>query len=199
MRSKFVAVPHIFVAHGTTFSAFSGDPVLSPVNINSDPTTENSFDMVGMTFGDRNEKIIICAGYNPVRETCFIYNFETDTRHNASSMSMKRGASAGTKMVDGRFWVTGGNDQGGGGYQATSEIYDPDTDTWSVGPTLPDQRINHCLVRLYDDRDEYIMFGGRAATCCYDTAFIFDATETWVPAANMQYASRVQACDRVNA
>ena len=82
----------------------------------------------------------------------------------AGGMALARVNASLTLLRDGRVLVSGGEDPAGSEYvlYATSEIFDPLTNTWSPGPDLSEPRSDHTATLLPDgtgspgrrDRDE---------------------------------------------
>ena len=83
----------------------------------------------------------------------------------AGSMQYPRNGATVTTLPDGRVLVSGGTarqeslfEQGEGELIAFTELYDPATNTWSVGPELAIPRTNHTATALLDGR--VLMTGG---------------------------------------
>jgi N-acetylneuraminic acid mutarotase len=87
----------------------------------------------------------------------------------AASMSTARFGASATALLNGRVLVAGG-----GGYDASAEVYDPGTGTWSPTGPMTEARSNQAAVRLADGR--VLVVSGDS----YDAA----STEIYNPAAN---------------
>jgi hypothetical protein len=64
-------------------------------------------------------------------------------------------------LPDGHIWATGG--QGRNKSETTSELWNPQTKTWSSGPDLPIPMVNHTAV-LNEQRDTVLLAGGYFST-----------------------------------
>lgn len=109
----FIKAAHIYVGNGNSFDVWRTDTsphehIEDLGKIDPDLSTANSEGQVGTAFGDRDEKIIVCGGANPMRNSCFVYDSASDTKTATADMSTNRGYSAGVKLLNGSFWVTGG-------------------------------------------------------------------------------------------
>ena len=63
-----------------------------------------------------------------------------------------RGQHSATLLRDGRVLVAGGVGEPVGSGGATSELYDPVSDTWSSGPPMRGERRGHVAALLKDGR-----------------------------------------------
>lgn len=80
-----------------------------------------------------------------------------------ASLPEKRSGTDAALLPDGRVLVAGGYspkyvDSNGNSLPEPTEIYDPSTNAWSLGPALPHMRYGHHLVRLGDGR--LVVVGG---------------------------------------
>ncbi len=119
---------------------------------------------------------------------CEIYDPATDSWTAAASMNMRRERFAMVKLPDGRLLATGGI---GGApntneniSQATCEIYDPATDTWTPVASLPSIRNSHAAILLNNGlvlcTRGYSTSGGYLGDCeLYDPL-----TDVWTPTAS---------------
>jgi hypothetical protein len=86
-----------------------------------------------------------------VRRTAVLVDPVAGTAVPAAPMARRRIGHSATRMPDGRVVVVGGvsNLTSGGGSgaaqsaESTTEVYDPTTDMWSFGPSLPQRRVGH--------------------------------------------------------
>ena len=108
-------------------------------------------------------RVLAVGGYDitgVVNATAEIFDPNTNTVSAAASMSFARTQHTATLLNDGRVLVTGGgsnfdlSDPLGslGSASATTEIYDPVSDTWSLGPGLAKPTIGHTATLLDDGR-----------------------------------------------
>jgi N-acetylneuraminic acid mutarotase len=108
-------------------------------------------------------RVLAVGGYDitgVVNGTAEIYDPTTDSSAAVASMSFARTQHTATRLNDGRVLVTGGgsnfdlSDPLGslGSATATTEIYDPVNDTWSLGPGLAKPTIGHTATLLDDGR-----------------------------------------------
>ena len=81
-----------------------------------------------------------------------IYDPVKDAWTPAGGMALARVNASLTLLRDGRVLVSGGEDPAGSEYvlYATSEIFDPLTNTWSPGPDLSEPRSDHTATLLPD-------------------------------------------------
>ena len=95
-----------------------------------------------------------------------------------------------TKLLDGRLLLAGGSDR----FLAT-ELYEPDSDTWSAAGFLTEPRQGHTATLLPDGR--VLIVGGRAARALGTTgrtAELWDAaSQSWTPTEPMSSARRGHA------
>ncbi|MFG5777349.1 kelch repeat-containing protein [Comamonas sp. J-3] len=78
--------------------------------------------------------------------------------HAAASMAGARDSHTATLLADGRVLVTGGDNNGA---LATSELYDPASNSWSAGGNLKTARIAHTATLLSDGK--VLVTGGATA------------------------------------
>jgi hypothetical protein len=100
-------------------------------------------------------------------------------------MVTARAGHVAIRLQSGKVLVTGGG-------QASAELYDPVTDTWSPTGSMTFTRFGHAGVLLLDGRA--MVIGGTPSNICTgppvgNSAELFDpATETWVPTGTMNVA-----------
>ncbi len=100
----------------------------------------------------------------------FIFTPSTVSWTAVPNMASVRGAPASALLPDGRVLVSGGQD--GSGALATSEIYDPTSNTWSAGATMIEGRRYH---RAVDIGGRVLVAGGIPAfATSTETAEIYD-------------------------
>ncbi|KAJ8668028.1 hypothetical protein QAD02_009691 [Eretmocerus hayati] len=66
---------------------------------------------------------------------CLVYDPETDWWESCADLAESKG-NIPVIIHEGRIWTIGG-DRGIEGYVKTIEIFDPKTNSWSIGPSLP--------------------------------------------------------------
>lgn len=114
-------------------------------------------------------RVMAIGGYDitgVVNGSAEIFDPTTNTSSATASMTFARTQHTSTLLADGRVFVTGGgsnfdlSDPLGslGSATATSEIYDPVSNTWSLGPGLAKPTIGHTATLLDDGR--VLIIGG---------------------------------------
>ncbi len=107
------------------------------------------------------------------------YDPETDAWSLLAPLLAGPRSALAVAVVDGKLHAIGGVD--GTGPVGTHEIYDPATDTWSAGPSLPTPR-EHLAAAVLDGRIHAL--AGRRAGTNLGTHEVFDpASGTWSAAA----------------
>ncbi len=101
--------------------------------------------------------VLIVGGYNTVLgslRTAEVYHPQSDTFSVLpSSLSVARELFTATTLADGRVLVVGGFDTHAHQTQATAEMFDPHTQTWTLCTShLADDRFGHAACRLADGR-----------------------------------------------
>ena len=91
---------------------------------------------------------------------------------------------AAVRLNDGRVLLAGGYRVGSADISAQVDIYEPNTETWTVGAPMTAARIGHTATVLQDGR--VLVAGGsdyhELGSGCYATAEVYDpATDTWGP------------------
>ena len=94
--------------------------------------------------GAANGKIYVAGGFiggTSVTNALRIYDIATNTWTSGANMPTSPGVeAAAAAVVNGKFYVMGGDDFNNG--LNTNFIYDIATNTWTTGATLPDMRTN---------------------------------------------------------
>ena len=94
--------------------------------------------------GAANGKIYVAGGFiggTSVTNALRIYDIATNTWTSGANMPTSPGVeAAAAAVVNGKFYVMGGDDFNNG--LNTTFIYDIATNTWTTGATLPDMRTN---------------------------------------------------------
>ena len=89
-----------------------------------------------------------------------VYDPATDTWASISGMEGVRISSTLTPLPDGRVLLAGGTDPAADdhGYYKTTEVFNPESNSWSQGPILSERRSNHAATLLPDGR--LLLVGG---------------------------------------
>jgi N-acetylneuraminic acid mutarotase len=98
------------------------------------------------TIGSWDGKIYVAGGFiggSSVTNALHIYDIASNTWSSGANMPTTPGVEAAAgAVVDGKFYVMGGDDFNNA--LNTNFIYDIATNTWTTGATLPDSRTNTC-------------------------------------------------------
>ncbi len=110
-----------------------------------------------------------------------VWNPATGVFTAVAPMLSARDGHTATLLPDGKVLVAGGHGR------ASSEIYDPATNTWSsTTGSMSVARINH-TASLLRDGSVLVAGGGQGGPCCTDTADRYNPTTgTWTPTAPMR-------------
>jgi hypothetical protein len=105
-------------------------------------------------------RVLIAGGSDCAADNCALADLFDPTTSSfkpaPQPMSLARSYVQGVLMVDGRVMLTSAA-------AATSEIYDPKTDTFSTVPMVSPHTYGHQLVRLKDGR--VMVMGGSSSSC----------------------------------
>jgi hypothetical protein len=102
----------------------------------------------------------------------------------AGQMSTARAGHTATRLANGKVLVTGGRDGGSSNSLASTEIYDPPTNTWVAGGSMIVARQVHKATLLLDGK--LFVTGGQNETGVIAAAELYDpGTNTWAAVAPM--------------
>jgi hypothetical protein len=105
-------------------------------------------------------RVLVAGGNDDVTERIESYLLDLETGYvNGPDMNQERTLFSMVKLLDGRVLAIGGYYAGNA--IADCEIYDPDTDTWTITGSLNNARWGHKALLL--PSGEVIAFGGNAA------------------------------------
>lgn len=104
-----------------------------------------------------------------------LFDPATNAWTQVASMHIDRGDHNAALLSDGNVLVFGGNSTHNGGIQNTSEIYNPITDTWSMGPNFP-MNVSLATTITLPNGDIFVT-GGRSPSLSSNTeAVIFTSS-----------------------
>lgn len=123
---------------------------------------------------------------------CYEYNTNTDAWTLKTPMPTARGIGRAV-LVQGKIYVIGGAVTFGTGLNVV-EIYDPVTDAWTTGPSLPVG--NHDFgAGVYKDTWVYVCGGGNWSAPPIATVYVLNTvTNTWATATAMPTAMGTPGC-----
>jgi len=131
------------VAEGTQTSADLYDPSTNTWSPAADMSTAHSF---GTATNLANGTVLVAGGGTNVAE---IYNPQTNRWTVTGPMTQSRQYAAASLLPTGQGLVTGGDTAFIGGLSCnTTEIYDPKTDVWTLGPPMLATRAYHTSTLL---------------------------------------------------
>ena len=143
-------------------------------------------------------RVLIVGGLSSQSEA-EIYDPSTDTFTAAASLNDHRCYHSATRLADGRVLIAGGQRQDPPIYApvsiASSEVYDPGTDTFTIVGPLSNTRTGH-EANLLEDGRVLVTGGGRTTTAgsgvALDSAEIFaPTTSTFTPLTATMSSTRV--------
>jgi N-acetylneuraminic acid mutarotase len=120
-----------------------------------------------------------------------LYDPTTNTWTAGPSMSTPRTAFTATRLKDGRVLVTGGTAGSGSSTVplASTELYDPVSNTWSAGPDMTTTRYAHTATLLQNGK--VLIAGGLTDGSAPSNTELYDpTTNTFTPAGPMLEADR---------
>lgn len=131
---------YLYVAGGmSTGSLSSGTNELTRIDLNTlevkkmaNIPVSNGAGMLGAWKG----KLYYVGGYGASYTTLYVYDVASNSWSTKTAMPTYRDA-AGYGVINGKFYIAGGDVYYGSNNPATLYIYDIDTDKWSTGAALP--------------------------------------------------------------
>ncbi len=121
------------------------------------------------------------AGATSAMNTNWRYDVAADTWDTATfaPMPVEKTSMEAVAAPNGNIYVFGGHDADGGTTYDSMHIYNPLTNTWSAGPTMPRARRNFAALK---DCDGFIyLYGGNAGSTIHAEIDCFDTTSgTWL-------------------
>jgi trimeric autotransporter adhesin len=143
-----------------------------------------------------NGKVLVVAGSqtNRILASTELYDPRTRRWSSAGTLRMPRSLHTATLLKSGKVLVVGGSQVSPFylGSLATAEIYDPQTNSWALAPSMHTPRSYHTAT-LLDDGRVLVVGGIQAANDVTGTvlasAELYDpVTDTWTAAASMHIA-----------
>ncbi len=118
-----------------------------------------------------------------------VYDTLTNTSAVAGNMTIpNRSRHTASLLQNGDVLLVGGFD--GAPALASTEIYDPIANTWSIGAVMSDERVSHSATLL--PNGEVLVAGGNADSALNSSAELFDSVAgDWTTATNMQDARNI--------
>jgi hypothetical protein len=112
-------------------------------------------------------------------------------RWSAAGAEIQRPRPKAVRLMDGRVLVTGGGDPGIIDQTTDVEIFDPDTNTFELGPPLSSPRMGETLTLLRDGR--VLIAGGYEGNTAVAIAEIYDPLTNTIVAAQPMNDARADA------
>lgn len=125
-----------------------------------------------------NDKIYFAGGQGAGTNSneLFIFDPKENRWQEKAPMNVTRDHLCGGAVGE-KFYTVGGRKASLTANLATLEVYDPATDSWSLGPDLPTPRGGIACAVL---SGKLYVFGGEASTKTFDATEVFDPkTNTW--------------------
>jgi len=134
-------------------------------------------------------RVLVVGGDDlPTAASAELYDPATNTWSPAANLITPRGFHTATLLDNGRVLVAGGgNDNIVGFYTATSELYDPGSNTWSAAGSMPRSHGDHPAVLLASGK--VLVMGGQGGG--------FGFAELYDPVANTWSRAGTPAAERV--
>gem|GEM_PF-658207 len=146
-----------------------------------------------------NGKVLVVGGQDnaAILSSTVIYDPDTNSWSPGPSLTYARTAHTATLLPDGRVFVAGGTgDFGGTQIVAQTEIYDPNTNTWSVGASMPTPVFYSVATASADGK--IIVTGGQVSTFQTTVQIYNISTGTWSTGASMTTARVAHAAVLLN-
>lgn len=124
-----------------------------------------------------------------------VYDPAADAWSAVGALTLKRAGHTSTLLPDGRVLLTGGfSQQGSVGWQRSTDLYDPKTQTWTAGTNMPASRSGHTADLLANGK---VLVAGGNGGAPANSAILFDPAANggagaWSPTSNTLTAGRYQ-------
>lgn len=150
-------------------------------------------------------RVLIVGGHRDRRATITIYSSaeaydpRTNTFTSVGDMRVRRHKHDAVLLADGRVLVTGGSDERDdkGAYRST-ELFDPATNTFAIGPTLTEARYKHHGSSILLPSGDVLIAGGAQVAERYNAKTgVFTAVSTTSPLAGQFAAAAAMAGGQV--
>jgi len=192
----------LLVAGGTTSGAASTSEVYDPIKgwsriqIMREPRNQHTATLLP------NGEVLVAGGCNPIADTVTstaeLFNPGFQSWDTAPPMSTARCGHTATRLSNGKILIAGGvsnaqDQQGNPKLLRTTELFDPQTNTWEPGPNMIGSRAKHNAICMDVECSKVLVAGGIAqdsntanTTPAYQRAEIYDvASNRWSRAADM--------------
>jgi N-acetylneuraminic acid mutarotase len=147
--------------------------------------------------------VLVAGGGAPSVATAELYDPKTGSWSTVGSMSTPRTGHTATLLHNGMVLVTGGFDQMAcfpnctPPVFATTELYDPNTATWSATGSMTSARAQHTATLLHDGK--VLVAGGFSETEVLASAEIYDPKSgSWIPTGTMSNARFVHTANQLH-
>jgi len=122
-------------------------------------------------------RVLVVGGHNGVRRnltllaSCEIYDPSSGEFGPGGDMKVRRHKHDAVLLSDGRVLITGGSDERDGeGVYNSSELFDPESQTFEVGPLMQRGRYKHAGTSVVLEDGRVLVAGGAPQAEVYDPA-----------------------------
>ena len=135
-----------------------------------------------------DNRVLVAGGGNTIAE---IYDVQSNKWIDIADLSQNLNLSSASALPNGKAIIVGGYGVDGAQYQV--EIYNPEFDTWNMGPKIPKPRVRASFTEL--DKNSILLAGGNQ----YTHSWILDTTTlTWTKGAKMLKARTGQSATQLS-
>ena len=135
-----------------------------------------------------DNRVLVAGGGNTIAE---IYDVQSNKWTDIGGLSQNLNLSSASALPNGKAIIVGGYGVDGAQYQV--EIYNPEFDTWNMGPKIPKPRVRASFTEL--EKKSILLAGGNQ----YTHSWILDtATLTWTKGAKMLKARTGQSATQLS-